>query len=223
MHGSAEVVAGHELEHHFADMGQQRAAATLGMWIFLITEVLFFGGMITAYLVYRVAYYDAWKVGSEHMEFWKGTINTVLLLCSSFTMVLAVWASQVGKKNLLVLFLCITILFGIGFEGVKGLEYYNHFREGSVPGQFWHMDIQGADVPHVQLFFVIYFVMTGFHALHLAIGIGILFVLAWQSWKGKFTPYYNNPIEITGLYWHFVDIVWIFLYPLLYLISRKHT
>ena len=159
MHGSTDVVAGHALEHHFADMGQQRDAATLGMWIFLATEVLFFGGMITAYLVYRVNYGTAWRIGSEHMDFWLGTINTVILLCSSFTMAMAVWASQMGRRQLLVLMLALTILFGIGFECVKGVEYVRHFEEGSLPGPYWHMPVEGGEVNHVQMFFLSYFTM----------------------------------------------------------------
>ncbi len=216
-----DIVAAHALEHHFADMDQQRESVTLGMWVFLVTEIMFFGGLIAVYLVYRLNYFDAWQIGSEHMDFWLGTINTVLLLCSSFTMAMAVWSAQAGRKKLIVLFLVITILFGLGFEGIKGLEYYKHFEEGSVPGRYWHLGVPNP-LP-VQLFFLIYFIMTGLHALHLAIGIIVLAVIAWFAHKGKYTRMYHNPVHISGLYWHFVDIVWIFLYPLLYLIAHRHA
>ena len=209
------------LQHHFADMEQQRETATLGMWVFLITEVMFFGGLFTAYLVYRTAYPGAWEVGSEHMDFWLGTINTVLLLCSSFTMAMAVWAAQQGRRKLIVWFLVITILFGIGFECIKGVEYYKHFLEGSVPGSYWHLAVR--DIPHTQMFFYLYFVITGLHALHLAIGIGVLAVIAWLAHRGRYTAEYHNPVHVAGLYWHFVDIVWIFLYPMLYLIAHTHA
>jgi cytochrome c oxidase subunit 3 len=219
LHDSSHAVAQHGLRHHFADMEQQRASATLGMWVFLITEIMFFGGLFLAYLVYRSAHQQAFSIGSEHMEFWLGTINTVILLCSSLLVALSVHAVQVGNTKLCAILLLIAALCGVGFLGVKGVEYYNHFEEGSVPGAYWHMDVPDAN--NVQMFFYIYFVMTGLHAIHVTIGIGLLAVIAWFAWKGRYTPEYHSPVHVSGLYWHFVDIVWIFLYPLLYLISAK--
>ena len=222
MHDSAHVVEEPGLRHHFADMEQQRASATLGMWVFLVTEIMFFGGLFLAYLVYRSAHFGAFAIGSEHMDFWLGTINTVILLCSSLLVALSVHAVQVGKTKLCAVLLLIAALCGVGFLGVKGVEYYGHYQEGAVPGPYWHLDLpQGTDVQNVQMFFYIYFVMTGLHAIHVTIGIGLLAVIAWFAWKGRYSPAYHNPVHVSGLYWHFVDVVWIFLYPLLYLISAK--
>lgn len=218
MHDS-QVIAGHDLHPHFADLEQQRESATLGMWVFLITEIMFFGGLFAAYLVYRTAHFQAWVTGSEHMEFWIGTINTVILLCSSLFVALAVRAVQLAFNKLCAAYLGIASLMGVLFLGLKGVEYYKHFAEGSVPGSFWHLQV--ADPNTVQMFFYLYFVMTGLHALHVTIGIVLLLVIAWYAARGRYSPKYHNPVEVSGLYWHFVDIVWIFLYPLLYLIGHK--
>jgi cytochrome c oxidase subunit 3 len=215
----AEISA-RALQHHFASLDQQRETATLGMWVFLITEILFFGGMFTAYLVYRVAYPAAFVAGSQHMEFWAGTINTVVLICSSLTMVLAVHAAQMGERKMIVLFLLITILFGLGFLGIKAYEYHHHWVNHDVPGPSFRFE--GPNPRQAEIFFSLYFAMTGFHALHMLIGVGLVSFILYFAWKGHYTPEYHNPIENVGLYWHFVDIVWIFLYPLLYLISKRH-
>jgi cytochrome c oxidase subunit 3 len=216
----AQAVSHHALLHHFADLDQQRETATLGMWIFLITEIMFFGGMFTAYLVYRVAYPQAFIEGSRHMEFWAGTINTVVLICSSLTMALAVHASKEGHRRTMVVLLLITLLFGLGFLGIKAHEYHQHWLDHKVPGPTFQFEGPGAR--EVEMFFCLYFAMTGFHALHMVIGVGLVSFIAWFGWKGRYTPAYHNPVENVGLYWHFVDIVWIFLYPLLYLISKRH-
>ncbi len=213
------MTAQHGLRHHFADMEQQRESATLGMWVFLITEIMFFGGLFAAYVVYRTTHYEAWVIGSEHMEFWIGTINTVILLCSSLLVALAVHASQVGQNRTTALYLWIASAMGVAFLVLKGIEYHAHYLEGSVPGAFWHMAV--ADRPSVEMFFYIYFVMTGLHALHVTIGIILLAVIGWYAAKGRYSPQYHNPVHVSGLYWHFVDVVWIFLYPLLYLIGHK--
>jgi cytochrome c oxidase subunit III len=215
----SQVVAGHDLQHHFADMEQQRESATLGMWVFLITEIMFFGGLFAAYLVYRTAHYRAWAIGSEHMDFWIGTINTVILLCSSLFVALAVRAVQLAFNKLCALYLGIASAMGVLFLALKGVEYYKHFVEGAVPGSMFHLQV--ADPNTVQMFFYIYFVMTGLHALHVTIGIVLLAAIAWLAARGRYSPKYHNPVEVSGLYWHFVDVVWIFLYPLLYLIGHK--
>jgi cytochrome c oxidase subunit III len=213
------ITAQRGLRHHFADMDQQRESATLGMWVFLITEIMFFGGLFAAYLVYRATHYQAWLIGSEHMEFWFGTINTVILLCSSLLVALSVHAVQTGKNRLCAIYLWIASAMGVAFLVLKGFEYHAHFVEGAVPGGLWKLSVP--DPQAVQMFFYIYFVMTGLHALHVTIGIFLLAIIGWNAAKGHYSPLYNNPVHVSGLYWHFVDVVWIFLYPLLYLIGHK--
>ena len=202
--------------HQFDDATQQYDAASLGMWVFLVTEIMFFGGVFTAYVVYRAAYPGAFGHASNHLDVALGTFNTVVLIASSLTMALAVHAAHVGDRRWLRLGLILTIILGSVFLGIKFLEYSHKFEEGLVPGPHFHYP--GTDAPRAQLFFGLYFAMTGLHALHMIIGIGILLVLLAQQ-RGDRLP---NPtaIEMTGLYWHFVDIVWIFLFPLLYLIGR---
>jgi len=204
--------------HHFDTAEQQFEAATLGMWAFLITEVMFFGGLFGGYAVYRIQYPLAFTAGSHHLDVTLGTINTAVLICSSLTMALAVYYSQQGRRRALMTFLVLTLLLGAVFLGIKSFEYAHKFHEHLVPGPNFHP--AGNTNPHLQIFFSFYFAMTALHALHMIIGIGILLVLLRQSWAGRFSAAYNTPIEIFGLYWHFVDIVWIFLFPLLYLIGR---
>ena len=224
MSNSPIVVAHDEhnpaLRHHFADMEQQREASEMGMWVFLITEIMFFGGMFLAYMVYRYLYYPAWVAGSEHMDFWWGTINTVVLICSSLTMALAVRSAQVGQRKMLVMLLIVTMLLGCVFLGIKAVEYHGHWVEHQFPGPSFHFE--GPDRQHVELFFSLYWAMTGFHALHMLIGVVLVGFIAFFGWHGRYGSDYYNPVENTGLYWHFVDIVWIYLYPLLYLISHRH-
>jgi cytochrome c oxidase subunit III len=206
------------LAHHFDDLAQQKEAATLGMWVFLVTEVLFFGGLFAAYCVYRGWYPDAFAAASHELDVTLGTVNTVVLITSSLTMALAVHAAQLGQRRLLLIFLIATMVLGGAFLGIKSVEYYHKFAEHHIPGpgfEFEHEHFR-----HAQIFFSLYFIMTGLHALHMIIGIGIMLVMLWWSWRGTITAEYSSPIEISGLYWHFVDIVWIFLFPLLYLIGR---
>jgi cytochrome c oxidase subunit III len=215
------VVSTHSLHEHFADLDQQRETATLGMWAFLMTEVMFFGGMFTAYMVYRIMYPAAFNAASQHMNFWAGTINTVVLICSSLTMVLAVHASQEGKNKLMIWLLIATMVLGLAFLGIKGYEYHEHWVDHKVPGETFHFD--GPDPRPAEMFFGLYFAMTGFHALHMIIGLGLVSAIIYMALKNKFTRDYHNPVENVGLYWHFVDMVWIYLYPLLYLIAHKHV
>ena len=183
------------LAHHFDDLGQQQEAATLGMWVFLVTEVLFFGGLFLVYSVYRIWYHDAFVAASHELDITLGTINTAVLITSSLTMAL-----------------------GCVFLGVKAFEYRTEYLEHHIPG--WGFEFPAEHFLHAQIFFSLYFVMTGLHALHMIIGLGIMSVMLWLSWRGAISAEYYIPIEISGLYWHFVDIVWIFLFPLLYLIGR---
>ena len=206
------------LAHHFDSLDQQKEASTLGMWVFLVTEVLFFGGLFATYCVYRNWYPDAFAAASHELDVTLGTINTAVLITSSLTMALGVHAAQLGQRRLLMIFLVATMILGAAFLGIKGVEYYHKFAEHHVPGPAFQFEKE--HFRHAQIFFSLYFVMTGLHALHMIIGIGIMLVMWWWAWRGTITAEYYAPIEISGLYWHFVDIVWIFLFPLLYLIGR---
>jgi cytochrome c oxidase subunit 3 len=222
--GAAALEAhGHSLvAHQFDDLAQQHEASTLGMWAFLATEIMFFGGALIGYAVYRHSYYDAFSAASR-LENWKiGGLNTGVLLCSSLSVALAVHSAQVGSRKGIVRWLLLTVLFGAAFLGVKAYEYSHLFHEHLVPGV--HFDPEREHFPEAlhnpaQIFYSFYFALTGIHALHMVVGVGIILYVAWLAHRGRFTPEYHNPVEMTGLYWHFVDIVWIFLYPLLYLIS----
>ncbi len=206
------------LAHHFDTLEQQRESASLGMWIFLITEVMFFGGLFTAYVVYRSRAPELFAAGSYELDILLGGINTVVLICSSFTMAVAVRGAQLGQRRVLVWFLVLTGVLGLAFLGVKAVEYSEKFAHHLVPGPHfaWH----GPEGKGVQLFFSLYFVMTGLHALHMIVGVGVLAWLLPRAARGHYGPDYHHPIECFGLYWHFVDIVWIFLFPLLYLLGR---
>jgi cytochrome c oxidase subunit 3 len=217
-------------QHHFFSMAQQLEASILGMWVFLVTEVMFFGGLFMAYIVYRSWYPDAWAHSSNQLNVYMGALNTVVLICSSLTMVLAVRSAQVGSRKGQILNLILTIVFGTTFLVVKYFEYAEKFHHGLVPGANFNphhvmpdgtIELIGLP-PQSQLFFSLYFMLTGIHALHMVVGIGIMLVMLRLAWKGRFTPDYYNPIEISGLYWHFVDIVWIFLFPLLYLLGFNY-
>jgi cytochrome c oxidase subunit 3 len=207
------------LAHHFASFEQQREASYLGMWLFLAQEVMFFGGLFTAYLVYRIFHPEAFAAGSHVLDVTLGAINTAVLIGSSLTMALAVRAAQLDRRRLLVVFLLATIVLGGVFLGIKVVEYGDKFEHHLVPGP--HFEWHGAGNPRqVQMFFNLYFAMTGLHALHMIVGIGILLVMVWLAWRGAFTRDNHNLVEGMGLYWHFVDIIWIFLFPLLYLLGR---
>jgi cytochrome c oxidase subunit 3 len=199
----------------FDDLEQQHQAATFGMWVFLITEVMLFGGMFTAYTAYRFFYAEGFAEGSSHMSIVLGSVNTVVLIVSSLTMALAVHAAQTGTRGKLVGFLGATLVLGLVFIGIKAVEYWQHYQEGLVPGL--RFTFEGALAKPVELFFLFYFIMTGIHAVHLTIGVGVVSTLLVMARRGHFTPDAHDPIEVVGLYWHFVDMVWIFLLPLLYL------
>jgi cytochrome c oxidase subunit 3 len=207
------------LQHQFADLDQQRESATLGMWVFLITEIMFFGGMFTAYMVYRVAYPAAFAAASQHMVFMAGAVNTAVLICSSLFVALAVHAAQEGHRTKIVIFLLLALLLGVAFLGIKAYEYHDHWVDHKVPGASFQFE--GPDPTHAEVFFALYFVMTGFHALHMLIGVGLVGTIAFFAWQGRYSPAYHTPVENVGLYWHFVDIIWIFLFPLLYLIAHN--
>ena len=215
MPDEAHALAPHQ-QHQFESVEQQAETSRLGMWAFLVTEVLFFGGLFTAYAVYRMQFPQAFTEASHHLDYIIGAFNTAVLISSSMTMALAVHAAQIGNRRRLVIFLALTILLGSVFLGVKVFEYHEKFVHHLVPGPHFHFE--GAHGREAQLFFGLYFAMTGMHAVHMIIGIGMLSTLLVMSARGRFTPEYNTPVELAGLYWHFVDIVWIYLFPLLYLI-----
>ncbi|MGE5715552.1 MAG: cytochrome c oxidase subunit 3 family protein, partial [Acidobacteriota bacterium] len=206
------------LRHHFDDAAQQRAASEFGMWVFLVTEILFFGGLFAAYGLYRSLYPEVFRAASRTLSLPLGTFNTVVLIASSLTMALAVRGGQTGKAKLSALFLVFTLALGSTFLVVKGFEYHEKFVEHHVPGATFHFE--GPDAVHAQLFFSLYFLMTGLHALHMIVGIVLVSYVAKRAAAGAYTPSNHNFLEGTGLYWHFVDLVWIFLFPLLYLIGR---
>ena len=208
------------LQHHFFSMDQQLEASVLGMWVFLVTEVMFFGGLFMAYIVYRTMYPSAWIAGSHELNVPLGATNTAVLIFSSLTMAMAVRSAQVGKRMGQVVWLILTMILGSTFLVIKYFEYAAKFEHHLVPGpHFLAPAGYEALANPLQLFFALYFIMTGIHAAHMVIGLGLMAVILVMAWRGKFGPTYYTPVEVGGLYWHFVDIVWIFLFPLLYLLG----
>jgi cytochrome c oxidase subunit 3 len=207
------------VHQQFDDIEQQRSAAQLGMWIFLATEVLFFGGLFLSYTVYRSLYPHTFTAASHHTEIILGGSNTAILLFSSTLMALAVRAAELRNRKQLVWLLLGTAVMGIVFMGVKGFEYHKDFADHLVPGS--HFEWHQADPTHAEIFFWLYFAMTGLHAIHVTVGIFVLLTFAVLAWLGKFTAGHCTPVEVAGLYWHFVDIVWIFLFPLMYLAGHR--
>ena len=222
--GEAHLHAPHhpKLQHHFDDMAQQSEASTLGMWVFLVTEIMFFGGLFTAYLVYRSAAPEAFQEASAHLDITLGAFNTAVLIMSSLTMALAVRAAQTSlPRKVQVGWLLATMFLGAVFLGVKVVEYAEKFRDRIVPGPNFN-EAAWQHPAGVEMFYSLYFCMTGLHALHMIVGIGIMTVITIMAWRRQFDADYYTPVEVSGLYWHFVDIVWIFLFPLLYLIGRHY-
>jgi cytochrome c oxidase subunit 3 len=208
-----------ELRHHFDDSAQQLHSATLGMWVFLITEVMFFGGMFGGYTVYRNMYPDAFASTSQFMNVTIGAVNTGVLIFSSFTMVMAVRSAQLGQKKALVSFLVLTLILGCVFLTLKYVEYHEKWVDHHIPGPMF----QYADPRYfhqAQILFFLYFAMTGMHAIHMVVGAGMLITLIVMAARNRFSSAWYTPVEMIGLYWHFVDIIWIFLFPLLYLIGH---
>ena len=282
------------LQHQFEDMRQQEESVSIGMWMFLVQEIMFFGGLFTAYLVFRSKYPMAFAAGSNHLDAFWGGQNTLVLIVSSLTMALTVYYAQKGNRNLQVILILFTMFFGAVFLGVKAIEYTDKYNHGLVPVTGLNKKVKaGAQQEHagatvlpfetkasaasaataqeehayvnpkgdfqwnygtdlaamaekegfltdaekigyysngvldpnkfrdkVRIFYYIYFVMTGLHALHMVVGLGLMAWLLWTAWRGYYGPDYYMPVEMSGLYWHFVDIVWIFLFPLLYLLGR---
>jgi cytochrome c oxidase subunit 3 len=228
----------HRLEAHFRDLEQQHETAALGMWVFLATEVMFFGALFVGLGAYTYVHHEAFEKTSEKLNWIIGGLNTVVLLTSSLFMVLSVHFARLGNRRLLVLFLILTATLGLLFLCLKGFEYYTDYRDNLIPGwrfdeQEWvaprfqtgpppreqKADLNPEQVQQVKLFLLYYWTMTGLHGLHVTIGILVVALMAYLSWRGHFSPVYYSPVDVTALYWHFVDLVWIFLFPMLYLIG----
>ena len=208
-----------QLKHHFDDSEQQLESSTLGMWVFLLTEIMFFGGMFGGYTVYRNLYPDAFASSSHFMNVTMGAFNTGVLICSSLTMALAVRAAQLGNKKTLIWFLIFTLILGCVFLAVKYFEYHEKWVDHHIPGPGFRYE-EAQYFHQAQILFFLYFAMTGMHAIHMIVGAGLLTTLIVMAARNKFSALWYTPVEMIGLYWHFVDIVWIFLFPLLYLIGR---
>jgi cytochrome c oxidase subunit 3 len=225
---AALAATGHEhhprLQHHFDSLEQQLYASTFGMWVFLVTEVLFFGGLFMAYILYRTWYHDAFVAASAHLDITLGAVNTAVLIGSSLTMAYAVNAAQRGASpKEQVTWLLGTIGLGSVFLAIKVVEYSDKIHHHLVPGpNFNPTDPALQTLPGAQIYYSLYFALTGLHATHMIVGIAIMAVIVYMAWKGKFDAQWYTPVEIMGLYWHFVDLVWIFLFPLLYLIGGSH-
>lgn len=215
----AEHPAG--LAHHFEDLQQQRESAELGMWLFLVTEVMFFGSLFLAYFVYRFWYPAEFAAGSLTMDLLLGTVNTALLLTSSLTMVLAVHAAESMQRKTLLIMLAATIVLGSGFLGIKAVEYHHKYEHHLMPFAGLPFAYQGAEAKGMATFFNLYFLMTGLHALHMVIGIGVLLTLWVMAWRGGLLGTRAIIVFNTGLYWHFVDLVWVYLFPFFYLIAAR--
>ncbi|MFN7981215.1 MAG: cytochrome c oxidase subunit 3 family protein [Vicinamibacterales bacterium] len=208
------------LAHHFDSLHAQTEASMLGMWLFLAQEILFFGGALAAYMVYRMWYPEAFAYASSEIAILPGAINTAVLIFSSLTMAMAVHGAQTGERGKVLVFIVITMILGATFLGIKAYEYHEKFVEGHIPGLGLVFRFEEQYYRPAQIFFSLYFVLTGLHALHMIVGLGIMtWMFIWVK-NGTIDKDYYAPIEIAGLYWHFVDIVWIFLFPLLYLIGR---
>lgn len=216
------------LAHQFEDLEQQHETGTLGIWVFLITEIMFFGGIFASYTIYRSIYPAAFDAGSRALNIRLGAINTAVLLTSSFTMAMAVRSAQTAQRKALMTFIVLTMLLGLVFLGIKGAEYYGEYVDRVIPsiafapqGELLQR-FTAAGIGRAELFMCFYFVMTLVHALHMIIGLSLLLVLFVRARRGEFSGEYYAPVEVTGLYWHFVDIIWIFLFPLLYLVGGRY-
>lgn len=205
------------LQHHFVDADQQFDAAKMGMWIFLGTEILMFGGLFAAYIVYRLWYPELFTLASEELDTILGTVNTLVLIGSSLTVAMAIKSAQTNKTRNIVIYLGITLALAATFMIIKYFEWTHKFHLGIFPGEFY--SFEGIDHPQANVFYSLYYLMTGLHGIHVLIGMGLMGWLLWRSLKEHFNSEYYTPVEITGLYWHLVDIIWIFLFPLFYLID----
>jgi cytochrome c oxidase subunit 3 len=204
------------LAHHFSSLERQVDASRLGMWLFLCTEVLLFAGLFVGYSVYRYSFPIAFAASARTSEIWAGTLNTIVLITSSLTVALAIHFVRTGRQRAAVVCLLITLAFALAFLGIKAIEYTSHFHEHQLPGRYYRFE--RVALPGASMYWALYFLMTGLHGLHVLIGMTVLSVICWRTAHGYYGPHYYVGIELAGLYWHLVDLIWIFLYPLLYLI-----
>jgi cytochrome c oxidase subunit 3 len=211
-------VRSHPVPEQFDDPVQQREAATLGMWTFLATEILFFGVLFAGYTLCRVRFLDAFAEGSRHTDMLLGTLETAVLLTSSCAVALSVREVQLGGRRLATALLALTAALGVSFLVMHGFEYYAEYEEGLVPAIHWTQ--QGVYARGMAIFYCLYYFITLFHSLHVSIGVVLLLVMAWRTWHRAYDADYHTPLELAALYWHLVDIVWIFVYPLIYLLGR---
>jgi len=204
------------LGHHFSSLARQNEAMRLGMWLFLATEILLFAGLFTGYAVYRFEFPEAFKEASRHLELTAGTVNTLVLITSSLTVALAIHYARSNRPKAAAVCLVLTLAFALAFLGIKAIEYTAHFHEKSLPGKYYAFE--EVKIPGAAMFFSLYFLMTGLHGLHVVVGMSVLSWILWRTLQGRYSERYYTGLELGGLYWHLVDLVWIFLYPLLYLI-----
>ncbi len=210
------ALAAARVAHHFESLEKQTHAARLGMWLFLATEVLLFTALFAAYGVYRYLYTSTFSEASRHIETWIGLTNTVVLVTSSFTVATGLHFATVGKGKLTALFFFLSVGLALVFLGFKYVEYSHHFQEGQLPGRFYsYREVSG---PGASLFFTLYFLITGLHGIHVVVGMTVLAVVGVLAFRGRFDAEYHTPVELAGLYWHLVDLIWIFVFPLIYLI-----
>ncbi len=212
----AEGHAHPALAHHFESLEKQTHAARLGMWIFLATEILLFTALFAGYSVYRFLFPDSFAQASRHIETWIGLVNTLVLVTSSFTVALGLDRARRGDGRKTALFFGVSVLLALVFLGFKALEYTHHFQEGQLPGRFY--TYEGVQGPGASLFFSLYFLITGLHGIHVVIGGTVLTVVGVKAARGAYDASYHTPVELAGLYWHLVDLIWIFVFPLIYLI-----
>jgi len=210
------VAGEYPLAHHFGSPAVQTYAARFGMWLFLATEILLFAGFFIAYSVYRYLYPQTFALASRHLDLTMGTINTIVLITSSLTVALAIHYVRVGKNKVATGMLIYTLLSACAFLVIKYFEYKHKFAEGTLPGKFY--TFEGLQTEGAPMFYSVYFLSTGLHAIHVIIGMGVLGWVTWHTARGRFSPVYYTPVELGGLYWHLVDLIWIFLFPLLYLV-----
>lgn len=217
MANSEATHANSHVAHHFVDSDQQFDSSKFGMWLFLVTEILFFGGLFVAYIIYRAWNPDLFLLAAQELDTVMGGINTLVLIGSSLTMALAIRAAQVNQQRQISIYLLITIGLALTFMIIKYFEYTHKFELGIFPGEYY--TYEGIEHAKASIFFSIYYMMTGLHGIHVIIGIGLMVYLLVKVRQNTYNSEYYTPIEITGLYWHLVDIIWIFLFPLLYLID----
>jgi cytochrome c oxidase subunit 3 len=217
-HPASTSQTGHVVGHHFQNAEHEFVSAKFGMWLLLVTEVMMFGGLFVAYALFRSKYPEAFHAGHKMLDTKMGALNTVILICSSFSMAMGVGYAQRSNQKRSIQMLLITILCAFGFLIVKYFEYSHKIHDGLLPSGFFTNEAL-AGVEKAPLFFSLYFLMTGLHGFHVVLGIGLITWITWLSTKGRFNSEYYTPVEMVGLYWHFVDLVWIYLFPLLYLVG----